>query len=190
MLTRWRSSTNAPPLRLAGGDILGGWYGSVRILCIGAGRRQAAPGVVRVDRSVAVGPDVVWDLDRRPYPFETSSFDQVECFDILEHLSDIPATLEELHRVLRPGGQLEITTPHFSCANSYVDPTHRWHLSFFSFDFFTEGHTLDYYSSARFRILDRRIYFQGGRIRRSVIARLANRLPHRYEASGRVPILV
>lgn len=125
----------------------------------------------------------MWDLDRCPYPFEVSRFDRVECYDVLEHLKDIPATLEELHRVLRPGGVLEITTPHFSCANSYVDPTHRWHLSFFSLDYFVEGHELAYYSSARFRIIGRRIHFGGGRLRRSVVARLANRLPHRYEQS-------
>jgi len=155
----------------------------LRVLCVGAGRRAAEPGVVRVDRSPAVAPDIVWDLDMRPYPLEASSFDRVECFDVLEHLSDVPAALEELHRVLRPGGMLEITTPHFSCSNSYVDPTHRWHLSYFSLDYFVEGHALEYYSSARFRMLERRIHFRGDRFRRSVVARLANRMPERYEES-------
>jgi len=156
---------------------------SLRVLSVGAGRRAAESDVVRVDRSPAVAPDVVWDLDARPYPFDDSSFDRVECFDVLEHLADVSAALEELHRVLRPGGTLEITTPHFSCANSYVDPTHRWHLSYFSLDYFVEGHELGYYSASRCRMLGRRIHFRGGRFRRSVVARLANRRPARYEES-------
>ena len=35
---------------------------------------------------------------------------------------DIQDFLEEAHALLAPGGVLEITTPHFSCANSLTDP--------------------------------------------------------------------
>ncbi len=153
----------------------------MKILSVGCGRKETRPGVVRVDKTTEVGPDVVWDLDVTPYPFEDSSFSEVECFDVIEHLDNIPKVMEEFHRVLGPGGVLKITTPHFSCANSYRDPTHEHHLSYFSFDYFCREHDLSYYSKARFRIKKREIHFQGSRITRFVLPRIANRMPDLYE---------
>jgi SAM-dependent methyltransferase len=150
------------------------------ILSVGCGDRAPEEGVTRLDISSAVNPDVVWNLDKFPYPFPDDAFDQIECMDVIEHVSDIARVMEEFHRILRPHGVARISTPHFSCANSYVDPTHKWHLSYFSFDYFCQ-HKLDYYSSSRFRIKTRRMQFQGGRISRSVVSRLANRFPYAYE---------
>ncbi|HBB32227.1 MAG TPA: hypothetical protein DDZ80_23695 [Cyanobacteria bacterium UBA8803] len=151
------------------------------VLAIGCGNRQTEHGVVRLDISPSVNPDIVWDLDCIPYPFDNSTFSKIECFDVIEHLSNIPQTLEELHRILKPGGLLKITTPHFSCANSYTDPTHKYHLSYFSFDYFCKDHNLAYYSKVRYRIYNRHIQFQGGRFSRSIVSRLANQFPKLYE---------
>lgn len=151
------------------------------ILSVGCGKKARQPNLVRVDISPEVDPDVVWDLDKFPYPFSDSSFAEIECFDVIEHLSNIPNNLEEFHRILQPDGILKITTPHFSCANSYIDPTHKWHLSYFSFDYFSDGHTLSYYSKARYRIKYRHIQFQGGRFNRSILSRVANKFPKTYE---------
>ena len=151
------------------------------ILSVGSGYKVALPNLVRLDKSPEVNPDVVWDLDKFPYPFADSSFSEIECFDVIEHLGDIPNTMEEFYRILKPGGMLKITTPHFSCANSFVDPTHKWHLSYFSFDYFCEGHKLAYYSQARYQIEQRMIHFQGGRLNQGIIRNLANRFPLNYE---------
>lgn len=37
-------------------------------------------------------------------PFADQTFDAVYCCDVLEHVDDVPATLGEIARVLRPGG--------------------------------------------------------------------------------------
>lgn len=150
-------------------------------LSIGCGRKPKEAGLVRLDISPEVEPDVVWNLEKIPYPFEDSTFSEIECFDVIEHLSNIPNSLEEFHRILQPGGILKITTPHFSCANSYIDPTHKWHLSYFTFDYFSDSHNLSYYSKARYRIINRHIYFQGGRFNKSILRRLANKFPQTYE---------
>ena len=73
-----------------------------------------------------------------------------------------------------------ITTPHFSCANSYSDPTHRHHFGWRSFDCFTEQHGLSYYSGARFEIESHTLRFHGGVVD-SVMRRIANRWPDLYE---------
>jgi SAM-dependent methyltransferase len=151
------------------------------ILSVGCGGKPPQNDLIRLDISSEVNPDIVWDLEKTPYPFDDSSFPEIECLDVIEHLPNIPNTLEEFYRILKPGGLLKITTPHFSCANSYIDPTHRWHLSYFSFDYFSERHNLSYYSKARYQIKSRHIQFQGGRFNRSIVSRFANKYPHIYE---------
>lgn len=45
-------------------------------------------------------------------PFDDESFDVVTCCDTLEHVADERGSLEEIWRVLRPGGVLILSTPH------------------------------------------------------------------------------
>jgi SAM-dependent methyltransferase len=151
------------------------------ILSVGCGRREADSNVIRLDISAKVEPDVVWDLNEFPYPFEPSFFSVIECFDVIEHVADIPKVIEEFYRILKPDGLLKITTPHFSSVNSFIDPTHRWHLSRFSFSYFCDGHKLNYYADARYREKEGHIQFQGGKFSRSIVSWFANKFPELYE---------
>lgn len=45
-------------------------------------------------------------------PFADHSFDTVVCSEVLEHVDNDHALLEEIQRVLQPGGTLVLTTPH------------------------------------------------------------------------------
>ena len=57
--------------------------------------------------------DVTWNLEEIPYPLEDSSFDAVIMTEVFEHLRDYPVrSLQEVHRILRPGGRLYFTTPN------------------------------------------------------------------------------
>ncbi len=129
----------------------------VRTLDVGCGLRKAA-GAIGIDRNPAVRPDVLCDLDRFPYPFRDGAFDRVRAVHVLEHLSDLIRAMEEFHRLLRPGGRVYIVTPHYSDFSSYCDPTHRRHLSSYSFRYFGESHGgYGYYTSARFREISLRV---------------------------------
>lgn len=46
-------------------------------------------------------------------PFADESFDAVLSFDVLEHVHDVAATLDECHRVLRPGGRIWLVFPGY-----------------------------------------------------------------------------
>jgi len=129
-------------------------------LDIGAGMANRLPGAVRLDRSRAARPHIVADLDRG-LPFRAGAFEVVGAFDVAEHVADLLALMEEIHRVLRPGGVAQITTPHYSSANAHTDPTHRRALGLRSFDCFDERHDLAYYSKARFRVRTARLAFKG-----------------------------
>jgi len=44
--------------------------------------------------------------------YKDNTFDAVTCLDVIEHLLDPHLLLSEIYRVLRPGGQLVLTTPN------------------------------------------------------------------------------
>lgn len=46
-----------------------------------------------------------------PLPFRSGSFDVVVCLEAIEHLLDPEALLEEIVRILAPGGSLVLSTP-------------------------------------------------------------------------------
>jgi SAM-dependent methyltransferase len=148
-------------------------------LNLGCGHDRRA-GCLHVDARPEVAPDLLWDLDQRPYPLPRGSFERIWALDVIEHLASVKGFLEEVHELLVPGGTIEITTPHYSCSNSFTDPTHRQHLGYFSLDYFTAGHQWNFYTAARFEIVERNLVFRhdlGGRI----LARFANRHPQLYE---------
>jgi SAM-dependent methyltransferase len=102
-----------------------GWYEQ---WAIGAGARSVT-GVDTSERSVnvatAVAPEATFLVaSALDLPFDDGSFDVVTLFDVLEHL---PAgteqlALAELHRVLRPGGKLALTTPNWHWLPTITDP--------------------------------------------------------------------
>jgi SAM-dependent methyltransferase len=122
-----------------------------RVLDVGCGINKL-PNAVGIDRNPVSRADVLVDINSLPYPFEDNSFDHVHCAHVIEHVADVMGTMEEFYRVLKPGGTVFIATPHYTDFSSFTDPTHRWHLSSYSFRYFGPDHGgFSYYSSAKFR---------------------------------------
>ena len=96
----------------------------MRILNLGSGKNRSIPGAVTIDIVPDTLPDMVHDLNNFPWPFDDDTFEAIHCMDVIEHLEDVVKTMEEMHRISRVGARVYIATPHFSCANSYTDPTH------------------------------------------------------------------
>jgi SAM-dependent methyltransferase len=79
-------------------------------------KRVTAVGVDK-NRDVVLayrGPHKVLPAEET-IPFPEGHFDIVTMFDVLEHIYDQSATLQEIHRVIKPGGRLVVTVPrrHF-----------------------------------------------------------------------------
>jgi SAM-dependent methyltransferase len=55
-------------------------------------------------------PDVT-TFNGRDIPFADNSFDGILCTEVLEHVQDYQALVDEMHRVLKPGGVALVTVP-------------------------------------------------------------------------------
>ena len=51
-------------------------------------------------------------VDIHKLPFASGSFDKVLMSEVLEHLADDRAAMQEVYRVLKPGGVLALSVPH------------------------------------------------------------------------------
>jgi SAM-dependent methyltransferase len=120
------------------------------ILDIGCGRNKR-PGALGVDSNRDTAADVIADINRGSLPFRDGIFEKIWVVHVIEHVADVIATIEELHRVARPGATIIVETPHYTDFSSFCDPTHRWHLNSFSFRYFTEEGGFSYYSRRRLR---------------------------------------
>jgi SAM-dependent methyltransferase len=81
-------------------------------LNIGSGQLRV-DGYTNVDREASPAVDVVWDLMEHPWPFENDSIEGIITWHFLEHLhgDGLIRAMEEIHRILKPGGEVYIKVP-------------------------------------------------------------------------------
>jgi SAM-dependent methyltransferase len=148
-------------------------------LNLGCGLKHV-PDAVNLDLIRETDPDVIHDLNQSPWPLPRDHFREVLAYDVIEHLDNFIAAMEEIHRVCSDGAVVRVTIPHFSCANAYTDPTHHRLFGCFSFDYLTGESENQYYSRARFKKLSSRLMFYPSLLNK-LVWRLANRYPAAYE---------
>ena len=69
---------------------------------------------IDVEAAVAfgmAGDGSIHIFDGRAIPFPNNQFDHILCTEVLEHAEDPGTLMEEMHRVLKPGGSLILTVP-------------------------------------------------------------------------------
>ena len=83
--------------------------------------------------------DVVRDVDRHGLPFDDDSVDGVRACHFLEHCNDLMFVMNEICRVLKPGGRLEVVVPVVEAGTgAFRDPTHVRYFNKDSFLYFTD----------------------------------------------------
>ena len=124
-------------------------------LNVGCGR-DIRSDFVNLDVAPLPGVDVVHNLQSFPWPFKSNSFEAIHLLHVLEHLPDTIKTLEELHRVSRPGATILIRVPFWNSPDMLADPTHMRAFSERTLNFIDPNRKecIDrpYYSTARFQI--------------------------------------
>ncbi len=107
------------------------------MLNIGCGLRKF-DGYINVDAYPVCEPDVLWDLNKTPWPFEDCSVDHIYANHIFEHLDCWMDAFKECARILKPAGTLQVNVPDHTSTISmgYID--HQHILSLFSFHMLLE----------------------------------------------------
>ncbi len=105
-----------------------------RVLSVGAGgrfnellyphARKRPFAVTSLDIDPARGPDVLGDLCASP--FRAGSFNAVVVGEVLEHVHAPHVAIDNIHRLLTPGGSLILTTP-------FIFPIHDRPHDYFRF---------------------------------------------------------
>jgi len=104
--------------------------GNSRLKRLDANRSNEWRGLYTLDMDASCNPDVVWDLDVLPLPFEDETFEEIHAYEVLEHTGrqgDWKFFFEqfaEFHRILKPMGRFYATMPIWDGEWAWGDPGH------------------------------------------------------------------
>jgi len=104
------------------------------------GAIDAPDGLETVDTHNA---DVIANLNKK-WPFKDGSVGVVRASHVLEHLPDSIHTMNELYRVLAPGGFALIEVPSTDGRGAFQDPTHCSFWNVNSFKYYTDRRLAKY----------------------------------------------
>lgn len=112
-------------------------------------------GWINLDFVKGEGVNVIWDINKFPWPFKDNEIDLIFASHVLEHVDDLPKTMKEIKRICKNNANILIRVPHFSCGVSYRDPTHKRLFSYFTFQYFEKGE----YNLPKFKIKNTKLNF-------------------------------
>lgn len=131
-------------------------------------------GFINIDNSKFVEPDVLHNLNHFPYPFQDDWFSKIVANHSLEHLDDVFSVMGELHRILRPEGELIIRVPHFSRGFTHADHKRGFDITFpYYFDPTFPGG----YTGVHFELTSMKLrWYAQPRLKRALLGRFTNSL--------------
>ena len=141
--------------------------------------------ITRLDVNDSVDADVIHDLNKFPYPFDDSKFDIIVLDNVLEHLDDVIAVMEELHRITKPNAKLVITVPYFRSIWAHLDPTHQHFFTWDSLSYFDVNHIYNQkyaYTKKKFEMVARNFNLNIDKtLYQRCLIKFAEKYPNYYE---------
>ena len=108
---------------------------SSKAICVDLGcGPHKTEGFIGVDVIVGDRVDVIANLNGS-FPFPDNSVDFIKAYDVIEHLLDRIHTMNELWRILKPNGIVDISVPSTDGRGAFQDPTHVsfWNINSFMY---------------------------------------------------------
>lgn len=135
---------------------------------LGCGNRKRLENSIGIDMLDYPCVDIVGDLNEVLQAFPAESVNLITSHHVFEHLDDLEEMLDELARVLRPGGKLEIAVPHFSNPYYFSDATHKSFFGLYTLCYFSSGSNFkrkvpSYKRQLNFEILNVDLIFKSSR---------------------------
>jgi len=73
----------------------------------------------------------------------------------MEHLTDIPLVMKELHRISKPNAKIRIIVPYYNCYGAYNDITHLHYFNEYSFEpFYKKSTRGNYFINEKFELIN------------------------------------
>ncbi|MCA9371617.1 class I SAM-dependent methyltransferase [Candidatus Woesebacteria bacterium] len=134
---------------------IGCWDGYIMNEILKKGKAKKVVGVDNSKTAIAsckkngFEAKLVTSVDQK-MPFKKDAFDAVSAGEVIEHLFDVNGFIQEIHRVLKPGGQFVLTTPNIASLGSRITLAlgkipwmienelggfNSGHIRYFTFDF-------------------------------------------------------
>ena len=102
-------------------------HGDARILDLGAGRHRRAPNVINLE--IEPTPEIDLIGDGHSLPFKDNTFDAVISEAVLEHVHSPNRVVQEIYRVLKPGGYICVAVPFLQGYHASPHDYQRWTVS-------------------------------------------------------------
>jgi len=104
--------------------------GSNRDKKIGIEGQTAWRNLITLDMNEFHNPDVVWDCEKLPLPFDDNFFNEIHAYDVLEHTGKqgdwkfFFSQFSDLWRICKPNGLVMIIVPSVKSVWAWGDPSH------------------------------------------------------------------
>lgn len=84
-------------------------------------------GFISVDSISFPGVDVVTDLTKK-FPWGDNTVEEIHASHVIEHFEAMERVhfVNEMYRVLIPGGKVNLIAPYWASCRAYGDPTHKF----------------------------------------------------------------
>lgn len=116
-------------------------------LACGNNKRQNFKGI---DIAKTEDTDYVVDLTKYPWPIESESVEELFCSHYLEHIphdinnpydsrDGLIQFMDEVYRILKPGGKCTIIVPYLTSVRAFQDPTHVRYICKETFQYFNKA---------------------------------------------------
>jgi len=127
-------------------------------LACGQNKKDGYIGIDSVKTNVT---DIVHDLMTFPWPLEDDSVYEMECSHFVEHIPiqlidgsfGMNKFMDEVWRVLMPGGTIHIMCPYYTSMRAWQDPTHTRAITDVTFTYYNkkqvEAMKMDHYAGMK-----------------------------------------
>lgn len=102
-----------------------------------------------LDINPNVNPDIIWDLNNLPLPFDDKSFDEIHAYQVLEHIGSqgdymcFFKQFKEFYRILKDGGKIFISVPDYKDIWACGDPGHTRAMPLSMFLFLDQNYYIE-----------------------------------------------
>ncbi len=108
------------------------------VIELGCGERKRDDTWIGVDSRDFECVDIIGDVYEVLEQLPANSVDKICSFHFFEHVEDLDKLLKYVSRVMKSGGDLEVTVPHFSNPFYYSDHTHKSFFGLYTFSYFSD----------------------------------------------------